>query len=591
MTSARGVQAAALLGGAACLFALAAVNAPGPDAAHRLQFGLLASGVILLAFGFGVGSVLRRGRLSAQGSLLTGILLLAAALRLWQLETAVHFYVDEGNFVEGILHLRTEPNIRLMGPFNYVAAFTWVYPYLQWLSSSILGSNLLALRAVSAAFGTLTVAALYRLGRVLFGARVGLLAALALAVFPPHLHFSRLGLNNVADPLFGVLALVFLTTAIRQKRMRDYALAGLMLGLTQYFYEGGRLLYPVLLLSWGLIAAWAWRGQLPGLLLTGLTAALAALPVYSTLLAWDISLVTRLNRRGFEADYWRNLLLAADGGGALWTHLREHVIPPFLHYLTLPDQGAFFYGGHTALILPPFVPVFFGGLLAALRRSRPGFVLLILWLALVALGNSLIEDSVWTARYVAAFPALALALGLGVDAALRWLSSRILGRGGNWQIGRPLVAVGLLVAAVVYPVGYYFGPHLTAYQTQIRPNHDQQDVVFRLRDLPPETRVIWITDDPDLWMPLLVFLTRYWGMPDFEPELMSPGEAQNGTRLDDLDPNVTYAFFVEQEDTVTQALLQARLGLGEPRSSPYRVPREKQYVLLLDLRRFPGLDG
>ncbi|HLV36787.1 MAG TPA: glycosyltransferase family 39 protein, partial [Spirillospora sp.] len=379
-TNHRGVAALTFaVGGAACLMALALVNGPGPEPSAHLQFGLLAGGVALLLAGFGAGRWLRRGRFPTQGWLLVGLLLLAAGVRLWNLEQAVHFYVDEGNFVEGILRLRTEPNIRLMGPFNFIAAFTWVYPYMQWASAEALGSNLLALRVVSAVCGLLTVAALYRLGRVLFDARIGLLAAFALAVFPPHIHFSRLGLNNVADPLFGVLALASMAQGLRGGRWRDYALAGVLLGLTQYFYEGGRLLFPALALVWGLIAAIRRRGGLRGLACVALAAVVVALPVYYTLLAWDISLVTRLNRRGFAVDYWGRLLLEP-GGGALLAHLRDHVLAPFLHYVALPDGSAFYYGGHTALILPLLVPVFAAGIVVALRRALTAAWLPLLWL-------------------------------------------------------------------------------------------------------------------------------------------------------------------------------------------------------------------
>ncbi len=580
MLSQKRTHVAALVGGAACLLAVAMINGPGPDYAHHLQFALLAGGIGLLLWGLGARS---GGCFPKQGGLLVGVLLLAAVLRVWNLEHTLHFYVDEGNFVEGILRLRTESSVRLMGPFNYVAAFTWVYPYLQWASAEIVGSSLLALRVVSAAFGVLTVAALYRLGRVLFSARVGLLAAFALAVFPPHIHFSRLGLNNIADPLFGVLALAFLSQALRAGRWRDYALAGVMLGLTQYFYEGGRLLYPVLALMWGLIAAWRWRARLAGLLLMSGLAILVALPVYYTLLAWDITLTTRLQRRGFDAAYWRRVLLEP-GGGALVTHLREHVLPPFLHYVTLPDAGAFYYGGHTALILPPLVPVFLAGIIAALRRRFIAGLLPVLWLVFVAFGNSLIRDSVWTSRYVAAFPALALLLAVGLDAIWKGLET-IQRKGAKAQrvFQNPAlmrVAVFLILfGAGVFQNVYYFGPHLSVYQTQIRPHHDQQDILFRLRDLPPQTQVYWITDDPDLWLPLLVFLNRYWGLPDFAPELRHPDFVEGWEALDTLEPGMPHAFFVEQEDRRTQRYLQERFGFGEALYSPYNVPREKQYVM------------
>lgn len=553
-------------GGALCFAALVALNSPSVAAASsHAQFVLLAAGLLLLVWAL---RPVQAGRLRREGGLLVMVLLLAAGLRLWNLEHAVHFYVDEGNFVEAILRLQTEDTVRLMAPFHYVASYSWVYPYLQNASVAVFGHNLLGLRVVSAAFGVLTVAAIYRLGRVLYGRRVGLLAALLLAVFPPHIHFSRLGLNNIADPLFGVLALAFLAQGIKQGRWRHLALAGVMLGLSQYFYEGGRLVYLLLALGWGLLAVLSRRIPVRGLLVMGGMAALVAAPFYGVMLGWQVALAPGFERRGLDAVYWQRLLLEADSG-LLAAHLREHVLPPWLHYITLPDQSAFFYGGHTALVLPHLLPLLAVGVVMALRRSVMAGALLLLWLALTALGNSLVRDSVWTARYVAAFPALALLLAMGTAAALRWLR-------------RSAMLRGLLLAVVVVSQGvYYFGPHLTAYQRQIRPHHDQQDVIFRLRALPPDTRVYWITDDPDLWLPLLVFLSRFWDMPDFAPELRHPNFVEDWEALDQLERGVTHAFFVEQEDRRTQEYLQARFGLDEPRYSPYNVPREKQFVLLV----------
>jgi uncharacterized membrane protein len=96
------------------------------------------------------------------------ITLIAFTIRVWNLENAVHFYVDEGNFAEGILRLRDDPYLKLLSPFDFVAAFTWVYPVSQYGATAIFGSTLLSLRVVSAVFGTLTIPAVYQLGRALY---------------------------------------------------------------------------------------------------------------------------------------------------------------------------------------------------------------------------------------------------------------------------------------------------------------------------------------------------------------------------------------------------------------------------------------
>jgi hypothetical protein len=216
----------------------------------------------------------------------------------------------------------------------------------------VIGRNLAGLRAVSAGSGVMTVLALILLAQELFGRRTALLAAAMLAVYPPHIQFSRLALNNVADPFFGTMALYFMARGINTppqpsrlqwlsppqpspllwggRRGRgdirfNFALAGAMLGLTQYFYEGGRFLLPALVLGWlgfvavsiilNIISAEMKRGvnradssskfdharlhdlaKAATILL--LVAAIVGAPVYYTLLARDKALAMRLEMAG-----------------------------------------------------------------------------------------------------------------------------------------------------------------------------------------------------------------------------------------------------------------------------------------------------
>jgi 4-amino-4-deoxy-L-arabinose transferase-like glycosyltransferase len=75
--------------------------------------------------------------------------------------------------------------------------------------------------------------------------------------FPPHIQFSRIALLHIADPLFGVLALWFLIRAIRSNRRLDWVLMGVSLGMTQYFFEAGRLFTGALILAWAaLVLVW-----------------------------------------------------------------------------------------------------------------------------------------------------------------------------------------------------------------------------------------------------------------------------------------------------------------------------------------------
>jgi hypothetical protein len=78
--------------------------------------------------------------------------------------------------------------------------------------------------------------------------KLALLTAALVATYHYHIHFSRLGSNQVADPLFMTLALLFLYRALDSGRQLDWVLLGAISGLAFYFYAGARLT-PVVVFS------------------------------------------------------------------------------------------------------------------------------------------------------------------------------------------------------------------------------------------------------------------------------------------------------------------------------------------------------
>src|SRR5690606_19586163 len=316
------------------------------------------------------------------------------------------------------------PAIPMLAPLHPIGSFTRLFSYTQLVLSELFGSSLGVFRLSGAIFGALTVGATYGLARLLLDRRTAWMAALLLAVFPPHIHMSRIAINNVADPLFGVLALAFLVLALQTRRRLYYVLAGAMLGLLPYFYEGGELLYPPLLLIWAALLAFN-RDTLRGMGWMLLAALPLALPVYYTSISYDLPLFTRLDEANAGGYYFLELLLSPNGMAQVNDYLRERLLPPLLHYVHAPDTSLF-YSGQTALILPLLVPLFLLGLVHALRR-RSGW-LLVLWVLLTALGNSLILFNNWTARFVVVMPAIAILCAVG----LRYTWEMVWGEGERY---------------------------------------------------------------------------------------------------------------------------------------------------------------
>jgi 4-amino-4-deoxy-L-arabinose transferase-like glycosyltransferase len=122
-----------------------------------------------------------------------------------------------------------------------------MYPVVQSLVADAVGDGAAAYRFLSASIGTIGVLATWRLGVHLLGPPVGMAAALLLAAWPLHVHMSRVALNNVTDPTFLVLAILFLVRASMIRRPLDAVLSGFALGCAFYGYYGGRAFAVVVL--------------------------------------------------------------------------------------------------------------------------------------------------------------------------------------------------------------------------------------------------------------------------------------------------------------------------------------------------------
>jgi len=419
---------------------------------------------------------------------------------------------------------------------------------------AIFGRNFLGLRALSAVLGALTVPALYLLARELFDPLAACLAALVLLTFPPQVHYSRLALNNIADPLFGTLALAFLARGQRTRRRLDYVLGGVMLGLTQYFYEGGRLLFPALAAAWmvGGLVLWRPRPSLRGLLLAALAFVLVAAPIYYTLIGVHFLDETELN--SYYWEYRREANTLETRVAHFWHSLMFYVNSPentMFHYFL-------YYGGRHPLILEPIVPAFLLGLVIALWRWRTPGALPLLWVLGTSLGNAMIVESAVSARYVVAFPALALLIALGIRYTLPLI----------WP-WRGQAAIVLALAGIIAGGQgvYYFGPFLDLFNREVRANvaYDVDDAMLRARHFPPGTQIYVVADhvlpETDAQR-LLNFLA------DHLTVLVIPPDQFATIPLAELSRQVDYAFFVAPGDGQTIGRLMAAFGPHDVQPSP-----------------------
>jgi 4-amino-4-deoxy-L-arabinose transferase-like glycosyltransferase len=588
-------------GGLVLLTLLGLVNGPlvqngyeSPFTSH-LQFTLLCLGVIGVVLGLGGGRLLPRLRRvnGWEWVALALITLAALALRLWELETSVRLFVDELNFAAPVRAFHDIDNIALLVPFSGVAAFPFVFPYWQAITVEWFGQTFSGLRAASAIVGALTIPAVYLLGRSLFDRKTALAAAVLLATLPPHLHFSRIGMNNIADPLFATLGLAFLARGITQGRRAEYAAGGALLGLTHYFYEGGRLLYWPLAAVWlvGLALLWRPRLRWSHLLVALVAALIVAAPIYTTLWSTERPLAARAteNDTALSLVYWRGVLdRGADG---IVKHVRERMVEPFLIYIQL-REASLFYGGKSPLLLTLISPLALLGFFALLWRPRaPGSLLLLLWVVGASLGNSMLVENMHSPRYVVVFPALALLAAVGLRHTLALILPKADTLSHGWaRLAQPQwIALAVVTLALgTYQADYYFNRHIPVYNQQLReskPHRDPQDAVLRSLSFSPGTEVHIISQveaDGGYTQGFAGFFRE-----DLRVHVLA-AEDFDADYIEGMTRGVDHAFYVEPGLDRVLVCLRRYFYLRPPQASPYADIRAKDQFTLYYAPYIPG---
>gem|GEM_PF-2407203 len=438
--------------------------------------------------------------------ILAVITLLGFGLRLHTLD-ALPLLIDEIGFAAHASDILHGQHVPIFAPGHN--ANPSVYSWLVAGAMALFGQNTFAIRLLPLVFGTLSIPAIYALGRAWWSRRVGLLAAAFLATYPAHIFFSRLSLYNLVDPFFAMLALAFLPhpltpSPLRREgeQQRRWIMAGLLAGIAQYFYHGSRLLL-VLLAVYGVLSAIKQREKrIPEeqryreaeenyqilcfsvplnlcvtLLWFCLSFAVVALPRFAPVL------VNRLPVTGNEAA----LRLPADLGA--------NSLRALLAWVGQPDVSPFWLSGAPLLEWPALLAVAVG-LVVSLRRWRdPRYAALIASVALV----TVVGGAIWAAaplyvRYMTAVPAIGLLLAVGIE-KIKSVSQRYKGTEAQRRdVGtRYIVAAQLIAITVIAVQGIYAAARQPAAFARVTASQwIEQDLAQKAAALPLETGAVLI---------------------------------------------------------------------------------------------------
>ena len=363
----------------------------------------------------------RRVRLASPDVVLVAVLAAVAVVpRVISLETIpLNLSGDEGEMGE---MARAVLRGELVNPFGTGwLSHPTLWFFMQAGSLRAFGDDVVGLRMLSALIGAATVGALYVFARFAYGRATAIVAAALLAVYHFHVHYSRIGLNNVADALPALVAYTALLYGIRRHSWLGFGVAGAALGLSIYFYMGARLVplvAAIVLAHLLLVDRRRFRQLAPRIALVPVGFALVAGPLLRWFTDHPDAFDARLKLVGlFQSGAFDERENAGESELAILGDQFRRAVGA---YTSVPDRSTFYDPG-SPLLDPISATLFAIGLMAlvvAWRRSESA--LLASWLLGAALlGGMLLVDPPQSPRYVNAAPAVCLVIALGLVSGMR----------------------------------------------------------------------------------------------------------------------------------------------------------------------------
>ncbi len=371
---------------------------------------------------------------------LVGLVFAAALLRVLFLERfPPGLHVDEFGTADFTLRHVFPPEDLTLSPFRTgQSSQPSLYNYLLRLSLAVVGESITGLRITSALAGSIAVVATYALVTALQNRRAAFLAAILVTVSHVHIHWSRIGLNNIWDTVWVPLILALYAWGWSKNWSSGAVLAGLALGLSQYFYAGSRIV--LFLLPFLMYSLWRKERDHPRLAESAAKTFGMAAVVAAPLAIFGIRFPEEFGRRLITGLIW-----GSDLPPEQIPSVGERLVDTLISFTALPENTGFYNPG-VPLVFGLAVPLFIAGFLWAIRERQ---FLPVLWVGLTMFfGGFLLLALPSSNHYLVAVPAISWLVAMPIEAL--------------FGFGRPRVAVALLILIVVSELGFYFGIYARA---------------------------------------------------------------------------------------------------------------------------------
>jgi len=493
--------------------------------------------------------------------IMLGIVLLALALRLWQVDS-IPFSLGGDEASQGLESLRV---IRGETTSPFVTGWYSV-PTMSFFFNSItlriFGATILGLRLPWVFVGTATVLITFGLVARLAGMRIGLLSAGLLAVYHYSIHFSRLGSNQIADPFFVALALFFLYRARARRQPFDWMMLGAASAGSLYFYAGARLTILIVLAAIGYEFLRDrrnfWRTHRRGLLIALGSFLIVGGPMLLYALRFPEDYNSRINQVGIFQNGWIELAKQATGQS-----VPELVFDQFrraaLAFNFYPDRTVW-YGLRTPLLDPIFGVLFLLGLCYATvrvllpRGDRRLFPMVAWWWGAIILGGMLTESPPSSMRLVTLTVPVCFFIALALWKIFRLAKKAMAGVPVNTLLLASFMlfsGISLKTYFVDYTPQRIYGSVRAEMATTIAPI---------LRDLAPNHHFYFVGAPYMYWG----FATLPFLVPDADvTDLADPITSPTSLKLVSVDQGMVFIFVPERAPElrfVQQAFPQGRLG-------------------------------
>jgi len=343
--------------------------------------------------------------------------IIGCGLRFWRL-TELPSRIDNDVAMVGVIALNAinTADYRWIGfsDSGHLQSYTQLYAW----SMRLFGTDQLGLVITSVIAGTLTLPALYLLGRELYSPRVGLVAMLLLAGSYTHIHFSRTLFGPIVT-LLATLTVYCLFRGVRQHQSIWFGIAGLITGIGVLQYDSARVV-PLIALA---TVAW-WLIWHRDLLRTHLSSIgcyiLGVLIGFGPMLGFALTNIDLFVGRGNDVTIW---------SPGVWQHATSvYQVSNFVDVLWIQATRTFLtfylYGDSSPqfsfprpIISPLAASLMTIGLSVSLLRIRDArSFCLLMWIFLTfVLGGVLTYDPPFWPHLNIVLPAVMLLAGIGAD--------------------------------------------------------------------------------------------------------------------------------------------------------------------------------